>query len=335
MKVQATKKEVTEVMTNVEINLWNDAAEILNQELVRLGYKDQSGTDPHKIALNFFNAMLRQVPARSRKVHTAKGLRVPDELQEGFELLLQKVRDGEDFTANMSARVWKHNYTDGLLNCWDIHHLHLGAKCYDNNPKLIERTGPVLFARITDGDFYAVSIEEHDEKINPFAFYDQKMIEIMHRDFPAMMRPFKAQDARGLERTISNSEHKELRDERINGLLETKCGTVYIPPGLGVTASKEGYGVKVSLQKNKLFQAVRNLQTTILKECERQDNVFEANGCNQPLKFKLSVLSEEISEAVELSSGLKVMASSVIENNETKRFLIVNKTEMLQVKTSK
>jgi hypothetical protein len=323
MKVQSVPREVVETMASVEISLWDDAGEMLNQELVRLGYKDQSGADPHTIALNYFNAMLRQVPSRPRRVHLARGLHVPEELQEGFNLLFEKVRNGEDFTGNMSARVWKHNYTDGLLNCWNIHHLHLGVRCYDNNPKLIERTGPVLFARITDTDFYAISIEEHDEKSNPLAFYDQKMIEIMHTEFPQMMRQFKAVGVVGLENTISNSEHKDLRDERINSLLQTKDGTVYMPPGFGITASKEGYGVKVSHQKNVLFQEVRNLQTTILKECEKQDNLFDAHGCSPPYEFKLAVLSQEVSQAVEVSSGLRVMASSIIQNNETKRFLIV------------
>lgn len=314
-------------MSNVEISLWKDAGEMLNQELVALGYKDQSGADPHVIALNYFNAMLRQVPPRPRRVHLSKSLQVPTELQDGFNMLLEKVRNGEDFTANMSARVWKHNYTDGLLNCWDIHHLHLGTQCYDNNPRLVERTGPVLFARITNDDFYAIAIEEHDEKVNPFAFYDQQMIEIMHTDFPKMMIQFRAVGVVGLECSTSNSEQKDLRDNRINGLLQTKDGTVYVPPGLGITASAKGYGIKASHQKNVLFQAVRNLETTIRKECEKQNNVFDEHGCEKDLKFELTMLSPQISQAIELNSGLRVMESSVVQGSETNRFLIVIEPE--------
>jgi hypothetical protein len=48
-----------------------------------------------------------------------------------------------------------------LLNEWGVHHLHLGAAPSSRDPSLIERSGPVLFARINPDDFYAINVYSH------------------------------------------------------------------------------------------------------------------------------------------------------------------------------
>ena len=72
----------------------------------------------------------------------------PPELVDGFNILIDKIKEGIDITPHLSKKLTDLNYDDPLLNDWGIYHLHLGTE-FDKRG-FVNRTGPPLyFFRVT------------------------------------------------------------------------------------------------------------------------------------------------------------------------------------------
>lgn len=77
----------------------------------------------------------------------------------------RKIVGGEDLCPHLSRRHARLDTLDGLLNEWGVHHLYLGTAHTAVGSGYMKRSGPVLFARITETDFYAINVyQERDER---------------------------------------------------------------------------------------------------------------------------------------------------------------------------
>ena len=140
------------------------------------------------------------------------------------------VARGDDVTGHLSTLMLEAGYHDALLNDWGVHHFHLGTAPHPTKPTFAARTGPLLFARVTDTDFHALGVFPHS------AFGDSEVVEILHREWPDTVRRYRI-NAIDIDPVPTNAEIKMLRKAGVTFFMKTSDGTIYAPPGGGYMTS--------------------------------------------------------------------------------------------------
>ncbi len=135
----------------------------------------------------YANWAIRFIQPRIRNIKIspeAKNDKKWKSLSNKISTFLEKVKNGEDLTPNLSKRVHEKGFSlaasksqpndkswedkDFLLNVMGYYHFHLGVK--KNNRGLAERTDDVLFAKVTRNEFEVIGIFDHtvfDTSIEP------------------------------------------------------------------------------------------------------------------------------------------------------------------------
>lgn len=171
----------------------------------------------------------------------AKELTCPAPEQAGFDALRKKVEEGADINPHLSRKNQNDpDYDDGLLNDWGIHHLHLGISASPGGP--VPRTGPLLFARVTETHLYAINVLAHG------AWTNKHLIEVINSNWPETLAPYKLKGAVALETVVSDEQHKDLRDSGVTTMLQLSDGSVLMGPGGGLMTS--GIGLRVVMQSD-------------------------------------------------------------------------------------
>lgn len=178
------------------------------------------------VPVHYFNAAQRRISARPRTLLVSDTFECPAEHQAGWDLIQQKVKDGEDLTPHLSKLINNPEDTDPMLNDWGVYHLHLGT---DIQNGFARRTGPLLFARVTDEHFYAVDVYSHG------AWTESEVVETVHRNWPESVARWVMHGVRG-ER-LTDTQRAALRKKYTNSFFLTKDGTTYGPIGGGTAAS--------------------------------------------------------------------------------------------------
>lgn len=129
---------------------------------------------------------------------------------------------GESLRHRLSKKSRKVKETDPLLYDWGIHHFHLGQNG--------SRTKELLFAIVFEDAIVAIDIGDHG------TFGDTELLEIVHREFPALTRRF---ILRGVQATLplTVQERETLRRVGANACVDLADGTVLMPPGGGLNSA--------------------------------------------------------------------------------------------------
>jgi len=203
----------------------------LKQELLNDGYSLPSTDDDLTIAIKYFHIQERRIEEKPRTIRLSKELVCPQEHQTGLDKLLEKVKKGEDIYPHLSKLILDANFQDPLLNDWDIHHFHLGEVVKTDG--FVERTGPLLFARVTATDFYAITLLDHKK------WTDKSLLEIIHANWPDTIKHRILKGMR-LTQEVTPEDHQKLRMAGVTVLVQLSDGTVYAPIGGGITTAKTG-----------------------------------------------------------------------------------------------
>lgn len=127
----------------------------------------------------YANWRIRFIQPRIRNIKISPGAKNDikwKSLSNEISTFLEKVKNGEDLTPNLSTRVHKAGFSlaaskkspqndkswedkDFLLNVMGYHHFHLGRK--KNAGGFVERTDDVLFAKVTRNEFEVIGIFDH------------------------------------------------------------------------------------------------------------------------------------------------------------------------------
>jgi hypothetical protein len=110
-----------------------------------------------------------------------------------------------------------------------VHHFHLGIAADPKNPVYIGRTGPLLYALVSDKAFCAINVFSHQ------SFEDSSVLESIHRNWPYMISKYRAKGVAGGAWTPE--QRRTLRGKNANVLTAVSDGTVYLPITGGVMAS--------------------------------------------------------------------------------------------------
>ena len=201
---------------------WHD---ILREIMVKDWGMDTSGLT-EDLPVHYFNAAQRRLSLRPRLLFVSDTFQCPLEHQDGWNLIQQKVKAGLDLTPHLSKLIDKPEETDPMLNDWGVYHLHLGT---DIQNGFARRTGPLLFARVTDEHFYAIGVYSHG------AWTESEVVETVHRNWPESVARWVMHGVRG-ER-LTDAERAVLRKKCTNTFFLTKDMTTYGPLGGGTVSS--------------------------------------------------------------------------------------------------
>ncbi len=284
---------------SVSSDLYTDWINELRKSLESEGNTIPPNASKLDICSMYFNLQKRKITEKPRQVFIAKSFTCPPEHQNGLRALRSKMEAGEDLTPHLSEKLRKLKYNDMMLNDWGIYHFHLGTELRNNG--YVKRTGPVLYARVTQDSIFFINVENHGSWTN------QQLMEVVHRNWPTSLENYKLDFSINYEITGNTREEiwecrKKFRELGVSAPLEMADGTVYMSPGGGYMMSGVSTEVVMTHDQNayhmrcfekSLHDNIAKLAKKIHELTEYQDNDFI---------FKLE-LSEGILFAVESNSG--------------------------------
>lgn len=276
-------------------------ASLREELLIHLGYDATPNLNNHDLAIRYFNVAKRRIPIRPRRVLRSSELTCSTELQSALDGLLAKATSGDDLTPHLSKALIDADYNDYLLNDWGIHHFHLGTAPDAALPAFVARTGPLLFARVTDGNFYALAVLPHG------SWTEQRLVTILYSNWPESIEPYRLKGVTGLaHRPPTSQELKGLRRANVVTVVEVAVGAVYAPIGGGYTTS--GVSSEVVRTVNRELKLIRRLEAHVRANLATFLERIRETGAEpgDPPVFRLLV-NEEGAYAVETGSGVAIL----------------------------
>ena len=254
----------------------------------KLGYEPKNKKSSIDVLDQFFNIIRNTIPPKPRNIKIAKKFSCPEVYFDGYNQLLLEIKQGVNLTPRSSRQQKnKHNYLDGALIDWNIHHLHLGKKTITTgkNKGLIEGYKDVIFSFIGEDCVYIIGIYDHD------SWTKQSVLQTVHDNWPQLLEPFKINRAVDLATEVTDDDRKQLRKASINSPI--KIGNnVYFGPGGGMTTAGVGYNeVK---QSNYIIEAAYDLERWI----NNNPHQFNAVFMNKPFSLDQDVLKFDVSRFV-------------------------------------
>ena len=127
------------------------------------------------------------------------------------------------------------------------------------HPVLIERTGPVLFSRITPDTFYAINIYPHGQWEN------SAIIESLHRNWPDSIRRHRLNGVKG--EPLSDLQRRNIRRLNVQAATAVADTTVYGAIDGGVSSG--GISFDAVRTTDMLLVDVQNLQMSIQEQFDK------------------------------------------------------------------
>ena len=218
---------------DIEIDLCGDYSELVRNWMKYHGVQsDKNGED---LWYEYLNMQKKSVRPQKRVVHYSKEFTCPPEVELGLKLLERKFENGDDVSLHLSKDATSPSEFDGLLYDWGIYHFHLG-EVIDNQTGRIERTGPVLFAKVDNENVYCINIYNHGKNVQQ-PWSKQEMLRIIHNNWPQTIAKWKLPDGIELypENILpsSDTQYASLRKSGISMPIFIDKGIAYFSPGGG------------------------------------------------------------------------------------------------------
>lgn len=262
----------------LKLDFYGDWIEFIRVELQSAGFPPATSDTPDQVCHRYFNLRLRNIESRPRTVLRSKALAVPKGLETGVERIAQRFADGDDLRGNLSRSITDPEYKDHLLSDWGIHHLHLGTKL--DTSGFVDRTGPLLFVRVTNDTAYFLAVKQHGE------WADSDFIEVIHAEWRDTIQHKLLPGAPVSQ--VGSSEIKRLRSNHINTPVTLKDGTCYAGPGGGITSS--GVPFKAVRDCIDFKRRTKQLEQDVCRDSAQiQAELHVANvSFSDPLELKLA-----------------------------------------------
>lgn len=243
-----------------------------------------SGLEDRYVPVHYFDSLRRKIGAMPRTLKFADDFFCPMEHMVGWRELQKKVQKGQDINPYLSKRCESLFNADGLLNDWGVHHFHLGTTSDSTNPAYMSRTGPLLYALVTDSIFCAIGILSHT------GFEDSLVLESIHRNWPDMISRHRLNGIAVEE--LTSGQRRAIR--RKNGNVNTAVadGTVYSPTSGGVTSS--GMIVEAVRSADRWSNEIRRVHAAIEVKLVELLPIFCQNGYAGEPEIEAILLFSEV-----------------------------------------
>lgn len=202
----------------VTLDLYKDWEKIVRSAMLEMSFDSPAGFSKQDIGLEYADLLNRMIAPRKRNVHLSDKLRSEEELPNEVQVLVSRIRRGEDLNVHLSRKILSPGYRDFLLNDWGIHHLHLGESL--NPRRFVRRTSKLLFAYIEANDAYLIDVRAHGRQCKESPWADEKLIEIMVRNWPSLFTSFVVESRLECGAKTSSIRRKELRELGLNAPVE-------------------------------------------------------------------------------------------------------------------
>jgi len=251
-----------------------DLEEITVQKLHSLSVEFDTSQDPIYQLNNWYHRAISQQP---RSIVESRALSIPTERLNTYNFLKHEIKIGGNLNKFLHKPITKANFSDGFLNDLNLYHFHLGDGYDEKNKGFIARSDYVAIAKVTPTEVIVLCIENHNKKINPNLWYDYKIIEILHCEFPSYLSNLKIDsDSNCIVENIE--ERKTYRKSKMNCPIRMSDGTTYLLPGLGVDVSGNSLKAKISsFQYVHIFNRISEKIIPLIIKLQLLNNDYNSN----------------------------------------------------------
>ena len=224
--------------------------------LLSCGVTDVNSID--NIEMLFWKVRYRIPSTKTRKILRATNFTCPNELQNYLANLEHRVQMGETLRPFLSKGINdtsnNSRFLDNLLSDWGIHHFHLGKYTQGD---FSERTRDLLFAIVTENEFYEIAILPHG------CWTNQQLLEIIFTNWKHLLTPYILP---GISVTNNPDEEtlKILRNAHVMTLVRLSTGECLVSPGGGYAS--DGTPTIVVENHDKMAILLRNLEKKVKTE---------------------------------------------------------------------
>lgn len=227
----------------------NDLISELQRVFRSWGVRWSKDANLQDLLRDYFTLFFKLIEPKQRKVKFSNHLltKLEGHPKQKEVLHLQNLMEhGANANGFLSKKVLQTNFHDHLCNEWHIYHFHLSLKV-DKRTGFIKQVNDLLFIYITDEQALFLDVDKHREGI----FGDIKWLEILHDDFPDVMKQFESHWS-DVSPDPSAKDRQLLWDKGYT-LGATKVrGKVYFSPGIGRATS--GHSMMVGKNSDAVFR---------------------------------------------------------------------------------
>lgn len=159
----------------------------------------------------------------------------------------------------------------------------------------MSRTRPVLYAYVTAEEFFAIEVLDHT------AFAQQRLLQIIHRNWPKLIEPFRVKGTLGLSFKPSDEQVKMARNSHINAATEID-GAVYFSGG---GYASNGTSIEVVFRHDNARELFVRMQDYIARNINQlvEQQKSEGRTMVPPYRFKLKFVNPDRVEVIEVNSS--------------------------------
>lgn len=199
-----------------EIDLLSDLKEQLKFRLIKAGIKTTSSNPIY----DFFNFKKRFIEPKPRAIKKSKEFSCPIGYEVALAEIENKIIAGANLVPYLSKQIKDANYSNGILNDWNIHHLHLS--CRIGKDGFVQRSDYQIFAFFTEDVCYLLQIYPHNK---PNLYSTQEMIKIIDNNWPKLIEKNKING--NLSVSITDAEYAKLRKANISTFVQTEPDKIF------------------------------------------------------------------------------------------------------------
>jgi hypothetical protein len=281
----------------IKMDFLADIARIAGMRLTVAGYTVDPNDPPQVTLRKYLNVRMRRIQPAKRTTYKAKAFTCPPDHQAGLDLLIKRSEAGDDLRAYQSMSLDNPDFNDCMLHDWNISHFHLGTIPYPRNPLFMDRTGPVLFAVVTNDSLYCIDVMSHG------SWSDVQLLDAIYENWPDLLEPFVLHGIK-LGIAATNAEIANLRKAGVVVATKRPDGTIHGPAGMGYSAN--GDSLRVTTQLMEMVRHCRNAQKAVMTYFE--DPAQASNPLPAELKMhedggKLYAIDEFTTYKLKLMAG--------------------------------
>lgn len=298
----------------IEIDLLSDLKEQLKFRLIKAGIKTTSSNPIY----DFFNFKKRFIEPKPRAIKKSKEFSCPAGYEVALSEIEGKILAGANLVPYLSKQIKDAGYSDGILNDWNIHHLHLS--CRIGKDGFVQRSDYQIFAFFTEDVCYLLQIYPHNK---PNLYSTQEMIKIIDNNWPELIEKNKING--NLSISITDAEYAKLRKANVSTFVQTEPDKIFGVIGGGYMSNGSSHS---ALSASDFWHnTCKRVQTDIVQSfAEKILSVISQvrDGYITSLNFKLLFFKNE-NEIVLYENNNKV----IIEINYTDGYIrICNPIEL-------
>ena len=200
----------------IEIDLLNDLKDGLKLRLIKAGIKTTSSNPIY----DFFNFKKRFIEPKPRAIKKSKEFSCPSGYEIALSEIEEKILAGSSLVPYLSKEIIDAGYSDGILNDWNIHHLHLSRRFGKDG--FVQRSNYQIFAFFTEDTCYLLQVYPHNK---PNLYSTQEMVKIIDDNWPELIANNKINGS--LSVCLTDAEYEELRKANITTFVQTEPNKIF------------------------------------------------------------------------------------------------------------